>query len=65
MKNLRKRREARGLSRYELAKLADVSPETISQIERGAGSRIETAQRLARALHTTVGDLIGERAAAS
>jgi DNA-binding XRE family transcriptional regulator len=63
MKNLRKRRDAAGLSRYELAKLAGVSPDTIEQIEGGAGCRADTALKLARALGTTVEDLMGRRTA--
>jgi DNA-binding XRE family transcriptional regulator len=63
MKNLRKRREAQKLSRYQLAKLADVSPDTIEQIEGGAGCRASTAMKLARALETTVEDLYGGKVA--
>jgi len=63
MKNLRKRRDAAKLSRYELAKLADVSPDTIEQIENGAGCRAQTAMKLAQALGTTVEDLYGGKVA--
>ena len=61
MKNLRKRRDAAGWSRYELGKRADVSPDTIEGLEmKGLGCHIETALRLARALDTTVEDLMGK-----
>jgi DNA-binding XRE family transcriptional regulator len=63
MKNLRKRREAAGLSRYQLAKAADVSPDTIEQIENGSGCRTATALALAKALGTTVEDLAGGKRA--
>jgi DNA-binding XRE family transcriptional regulator len=63
MKNLRKRRDARKLSRFELAKLAGVSPDTIEQIEGGAGCRASTAVKLAQALGTTVEDLYGGKVA--
>lgn len=61
MKNLRKRRDAAHLSRYELAKLADISPNTIEQLEtKDVGCHIETALKLANALGTTVEDLMGQ-----
>jgi transcriptional regulator with XRE-family HTH domain len=66
MKNLRRRREAKKLSRWELAKLADVSPQTISDIElKGTNPRVDIAARLANALDTTVDDLLGRRRRAS
>jgi DNA-binding XRE family transcriptional regulator len=62
MRNLRKRREAAGLSRYQLARKADVSPQTIEQIEmNGVGCHVTTAMKLARALDTTIEDLMGVR----
>jgi DNA-binding XRE family transcriptional regulator len=64
MKNLRKRRDAAGLSRYELAKQAGVSPETIEAIEmRGTATSVSNAVKLAAALDTTVEDLMGKRTA--
>jgi transcriptional regulator with XRE-family HTH domain len=63
LKNLRKRRDAAGLSRYQLALRAGVSPNTIEQIERGtSGTSVKVAQKLAKALGTTVADLLGEKA---
>ena len=64
MRNLRKRREAAGLSRWELAKISDVSPQTISDIElKATNPRVDIAARLARALGTTVDDLMGSKRA--
>ena len=66
MRNLRKRREAAGLSRWELSKITDVSPNTISDIEnKGVKTSVDNAVRLAKALGTTVEDLVGERKKAS
>jgi transcriptional regulator with XRE-family HTH domain len=62
MKNLRNRREAKKLSRWELAKKADVSPQTISDIElKGTHPRVDIAAKLAKALGTTIDDLMGRR----
>jgi transcriptional regulator with XRE-family HTH domain len=61
MTNLRKRREAAGLSRYKLALASGVSPETIYGIEtRGVKTSADNAVKLANALGTTVEDLMGE-----
>lgn len=63
MKNLRKRRDEAGWSRWTLSVEAGVSPQTIEDIESGkSGGSIKTAQKLAKALGTTVADLIGEKA---
>jgi DNA-binding XRE family transcriptional regulator len=63
MENLRKRRDAAGLSRFELAKLAGISPDTIEALEKGRSEgNVQTARKLARALGTTVDDLIGGKA---
>lgn len=43
-------RRARGLSQRDLARLAGVSRETISLIERGELPRVRTAHAIARAL---------------
>jgi transcriptional regulator with XRE-family HTH domain len=43
-------RRARGLSQLDLARLAGVSRETISLIERGELPRMRTAHAIARAL---------------
>jgi DNA-binding XRE family transcriptional regulator len=64
MQNLRKRRDAAGLSRWELSKIADVSPQTIADIElKGTATSVVNATRLAKALGTTVEDLMGEKVA--
>jgi transcriptional regulator with XRE-family HTH domain len=66
MKNLRRRREAKKLSRWELAKKADVSPQTISDIElKGTNPRVDIAAKLAKALGTTIDDLMGKTRRAS
>jgi transcriptional regulator with XRE-family HTH domain len=63
MKNLKKRREAKGLSRFELAKRSGTSPNTIYDIEmRGTATSVTNAINLARALGTTVEDLMGRKA---
>jgi transcriptional regulator with XRE-family HTH domain len=56
-------RRAAGLSQWELAKLADLSPRAISLIETGrrsGGIRASTVQRLARALGITIDELLSE-----
>lgn len=56
-------RRAAGLSQWDLAKLADLSPRAISLIETGrrsAGIRASTVQRLARALGISTDQLLGE-----
>jgi DNA-binding XRE family transcriptional regulator len=64
VKNLRKRRDAAGLSRFRLAVAAGVSPETIEAIEtKGTATSVENAVKLARALGTTVEDLMGKKVA--
>jgi transcriptional regulator with XRE-family HTH domain len=64
MKNLQKRRKEQGLSRFQLAVKAGVSPDTIESLEDGRSTgTIKTARKLAKALGTTVGDLIGEAVA--
>ena len=60
MKNLRKRREQAGLSRWQLSVEANVSPQTIADIElKDTKTSVNNAMRLARALDTTVEDLMG------
>lgn len=43
-------RAALGLSVRDLAQMADVTPNTVSRIENGAGSQTGTMERLRRAL---------------
>lgn len=58
---IKKRREGFGLQMKELAKEIGVTSSLISQIESGkAFPSIVTLKKVADALHTTVGDLIGE-----
>jgi transcriptional regulator with XRE-family HTH domain len=51
-------RVLRGLSQAELATLSKVSQPTISDIEGGAGLRVETAARLATALGVELEELM-------
>jgi transcriptional regulator with XRE-family HTH domain len=64
MKNLRKRREQRKLSRWQLSVLSGVPVETIASIElQGTNTGVSTAIKLATALGTSVEDLMGKRVA--
>jgi transcriptional regulator with XRE-family HTH domain len=55
--NLRRLRHARGLSQLTLAVRAGLHPVSLSNAERGLRPRVETLERLARALEVTVTDL--------
>lgn len=60
-KNLRKLRQAKGLSQEELAHLADIDRTYVSSLERAVYSpSIEVLDRLARALGVRPEDLIKE-----
>ncbi len=60
---IRKRRENLGIQSNDLAKLVGVTSSLISQIERAkAFPSILTLKKIADALQTTVGELIGENA---
>jgi predicted transcriptional regulator len=48
--NLRKIREAKLLSKLELAKLAGVSPLTIDRVEKGMECRLATMRKILSAL---------------
>ena len=48
--NLRKIREAKLLSKLELAKLAGVSPLTIDRVEKGMQCRLATMRKILSAL---------------
>lgn len=61
--NLKKKRQQRDLSQRELAHISGVSVQTINYIE--SEKRNPSAlviQKLAKALHCTVGELFGEKA---
>jgi len=61
---LREMRRRRGLSQQALADRAAVSRNFVAQIERGESApTVVTLSRLAAALATTVGELLGEEAA--
>lgn len=48
--NLRKFREAKMLSKAELARLAGISPLTIDRIEKGMSCRLATKRKILQAL---------------
>lgn len=55
-------REKKGLSQEKLARLADVSNNTIVNIESGKQTNptIETVSKIAKALDVTIEELLGE-----
>jgi transcriptional regulator with XRE-family HTH domain len=59
-KNLKKLREAKGLSQEKLARLADVANNTIVKIEAGKNKNptLDTLQKIAKALGISIDDLI-------
>ena len=58
---LRERRASQGLSQQALADRAGLSRNFVAQVERGESSpTVSTLTRLAVALATTVGELLGE-----
>ena len=60
-KRIKKKREILGFLVKELSSLIGVTPSLISQIEKGkAYPSIVTLKKIAEALRTTVGELIGE-----
>jgi len=60
-KRIKKKRVSLGLQMKELSVKIGVTPSLISQIESGkAYPSIVTLKKVADAMHTTVGDLIGE-----
>jgi transcriptional regulator with XRE-family HTH domain len=64
--NLRKLRQARGLSQEELAHRAEIDRTYISALERNVyAAGIDVVERLARALGVEVADLLTRRTAPS
>ncbi len=59
-KNLRKMREAKGLSQEKLARLADVANNTIIKIEAGKNQNptLDTLKKISKALNVSVDELI-------
>ena len=53
--NVRKIREAKMLSKAELARMAGISPLTIDRIERGKSCRLATKRKILLALGLKVG----------
>lgn len=64
-KQIADRRKARGWTQRELARAADVPSPTISYLERGrrrgAKLTVETLERIAAALQTTLNELTARR----
>ena len=59
-KNVKRLREAKGLSQEKLARLADVANNTIIKIESGKNDNptLDTLKKIAKALETSVDGLI-------
>jgi len=59
-KNLRRLREAKGLSQEKLARLADVANNTIVKIEAGKNQNptLDTLKKIAKALEVSIDELI-------
>lgn len=59
-KNIKKLRQAKGLSQDRLSKLADVSYNTVIKLETGGiqNPTIETLQKIAKALNVSVDYLL-------
>jgi transcriptional regulator with XRE-family HTH domain len=58
-KNLRKMREAKGLSQEKLARMVDVANNTIIKIESGKNQNptLNTLKKIAKALGVSIDDL--------
>ena len=59
--NIKKLREAKGLSQEKLARLADVANNTLIKMESGENQNptLDTLKKVAKALGVSVDDLIG------
>ena len=59
-KNVKRLREAKGLSQEKLARLADVANNTLIKMETGENKNptLETLKKVAKALDVSVDDLI-------
>jgi transcriptional regulator with XRE-family HTH domain len=63
--HLRRLRQQKGMTRYRLAKLAGISQEGVSKLERpGSDPKLSTLYRVAGALGITVRELLPEEGAA-
>lgn len=60
-KNIKRLREAKGLSQEKLARLADVANNTLIKMESGENKNptLDTLKKVAKALAVSVDDLIG------
>jgi DNA-binding XRE family transcriptional regulator len=54
--NVKKLREARMISKAELARLAEISPLTLDRIERGMACRMATKRKITLALGLPITD---------
>jgi transcriptional regulator with XRE-family HTH domain len=62
MRRLRAIRERRGVSLRALRKASGVAVSSLARFEAGQGDpQLSTLRKLAKALHVTVAELIGER----
>lgn len=61
-KNLRRLRKKKGLSQEKLARLADISLNTLTKIESGFAKKptIQTVVKLAKALGISIDELVKE-----
>ena len=61
-KNIKKLREAKGLSQEKLARLADVANNTLIKMESGENQNptLDTLKKVAKALSVSVDDLIND-----
>lgn len=59
--NIKKSREAKGLSQEKLARLADVANNTLIKMESGENQNptLDTLKKVAKALNVSVDELIG------
>ena len=59
--NIKKLREAKGLSQEKLARLADVANNTLIKMESGENKNptLDTLKKIAKALEVSVDELIG------
>jgi transcriptional regulator with XRE-family HTH domain len=62
-KNIKKLRQVKGISQDRLSKLANLSLNTVVNIENGGSQNptLETIQKVATALETTIDNIIKER----
>ena len=57
-KNIKKLRQEKGISQDRLSKLADLSLNTVVNIEAGNNPTIETLEKIAKALGVSIDELL-------